>query len=190
MCQKNLISCEALPCFFWHENLHILVELHQDDFCCTAPAESLMWLREELKDEIRLTFSEMVYPSMHYNHLKANRLVTSQGTLIVASSRNITDVVQKCSGAPTPITLVRCGNPEADGQLLEAEVFRRWLALLGFENSPTRHWLRSARTESSSGCSPGPRFRTLQTALSQSEQEGLGCFFQEDPDGFSIGSLQ
>ena len=64
MCQQNLIRCEALPCFFWHENLHILVELHKDDFHCTAPAESLMWLREELKDEMRLKFSETVYPGM------------------------------------------------------------------------------------------------------------------------------
>ena len=87
MCQKNLIICEALPCFFWHENLHILVELHQDDFRCTAPAESLMWLKKELKDEIRLKFSEIVHPCMRYSHLKASRLVTSQGTLIVVSSR-------------------------------------------------------------------------------------------------------
>ena len=76
MCQKNLIRCEALPCFFWHENLHILVELHQDHFHCTAPAESLMWLKEELKDERRLKFSEFVYPGMRYSHLKASRLVS------------------------------------------------------------------------------------------------------------------
>ena len=120
MCQKNLICSEAPPCFFWHENLHTLVELHQDDFHCTAPAESLMWLKEELKDEIRLKFSEIVYHGMRYSHLKASRLVTSQGTLIVASSRYITDILettgmQKCSGAPTPITSVRSGDPEADG---------------------------------------------------------------------------
>ena len=92
MCQKNLIRCEALPCFFWHENLHILVELHQDDFQCMAPAESLMWLKEEVKDEIRLKFSETVYPGMRYTLLKASRLVTSRGTLIVASARHITDI--------------------------------------------------------------------------------------------------
>ena len=28
MCQKNLIRCEALPCFFWHENLHICGKPH------------------------------------------------------------------------------------------------------------------------------------------------------------------
>ena len=83
MCQKNLIRCEALPFFFWHENLHILVELHQDDIHCTAPAESLMWLKDELRDEIRLKFSEIVCPGMRCSHLKASRLVTSQGTLIV-----------------------------------------------------------------------------------------------------------
>ena len=140
MREKNLIRCEALPCFFWHENLHILVELHQDDFHCTAPAESLMWLKEALKDEIRLKFSEIVYPGMRYSHLKASRLVTSQGTLIVASSLHITDILetmgmQKCSGAPTPVTSVRSGDPEADGQLLEpksTESFGEWLALLGF----------------------------------------------------------
>ena len=66
MCQKNLIRCEALPCFFWHENLHILVEL---------------------RDEMRLKFSEIVYPGMRHSHHKASRLGTSQGTLIVASSR-------------------------------------------------------------------------------------------------------
>ena len=68
-----------------------------------------MWLKNELRNEIRLKFSETVYPGMRYIHLKANRLVTSQGTLIVASSRYITDILetmgmQKCSGAPTPIT--------------------------------------------------------------------------------------
>ena len=87
MCQKNLIHCEALPCFFWHDNLHILVEFH-----CTAPVESLMWLKYELKDEIRLKFSEIVYPGMRCSHLKARHLATSQGTLIVASSRHITDI--------------------------------------------------------------------------------------------------
>ena len=62
-----------------------------------------------------------VYSSgMRYSHLKTSRLVTSQGTLIVASSRYITDILettgmQKCSGAPTPITSVRSGDPEADG---------------------------------------------------------------------------
>ena len=94
MCQKNLIRCEALPCFFWHDNLHILVELHQDEFHCMAPVESRMWLEDELKDEIRLKFSEIVYPGMRYSHLKASRLDTSQGTLIVASSRYITDILE------------------------------------------------------------------------------------------------
>ena len=61
MCQKNLIRCEALPCFFLHENLHILVEFHQDDFHCTAPVGSLIWLKDELRDEIRLKFCEIVY---------------------------------------------------------------------------------------------------------------------------------
>ena len=125
MSQKNLIRCEAHPCFFSHERLHILVELHQDDFHCTAPAESLMWLKDELKDEIRLKFSDLVYPGMRHSHLKASRLVTSQGTLIVASAPYITDILDtmrmlQCSGAPTPIT-TRRGNPEADGKLLEPE---------------------------------------------------------------------
>ena len=129
MCHKNLIRCEALPCFFLHEKLHILVELHQDDIHCTAPAESVMWLKEELMDEIRLKFSEIVYPCIRYSHLKASRLVTSRGTLIVASSSYITNILetmemQKCFGAPTPITSVRSGDPKADGQLLEAEEHR------------------------------------------------------------------
>ena len=38
-----------------------------------APAESLMRLKEELKDEIRLKFSEIVFPGMRYSHLKASR---------------------------------------------------------------------------------------------------------------------
>ena len=143
-----------LPCFFRHENLHILVELDQDDFHYTAPAESLMWLKEEVRDEIRLKFFEIVYPGMRYSHLKASRLVTSQGTLTVASSRNITDILetmgmQKCSVAPTPISTVRSGNPEAGGQLLEAEehrVFRRVVGICSvFENSPSGHWLRSVQ---------------------------------------------
>ena len=66
--------------------------------------------------------------------------MTSQGTLIVASSRYITDMLetmgmQKCSGTPTPITTVRSGNREADGQLLEAEehrVFRRVVGIARF----------------------------------------------------------
>ena len=85
--------------------------------------------------------------------------MTSQGTLIVASSRYITDILetmgmQKCSGAPTPITSVRSGDPEADGQLLEAEdhrIFRRVVHCSVFENTSTRHRL-------SFGGSPCPRF--------------------------------
>ena len=199
MCQKNLISCEALPCFFWHENLHILVELHQDDFYCTAPAESLMWLKEELKDEIRLKFSEIVCPSMRYSHLKASRLVTSQGTLIVASSRNITDVVQKCSGAPTPITLVRCGNPEADGQLLEAEehrIFRRVVGIAWFLRTLRPDIAFAVQEPSHRLAAPRDRDfeRCKRLCRNLSKTRGLGMFFPrgrgEDPDGFSIGSLQ
>ena len=200
MCQKNLIRCEALPYFFWHENLHIFVELHQDDFHCTAPAESLMWLKEELKDEIRLKFSEIVYPGMRYSHLKASRLVTSQGTLIVASSRYITDILetmgmQKCSGAPTPITSVRSGDPEADGQLLEAEehrIFRRVVGIarflrtlrpdIGFAVKELSHRLAAPRVRDFERCKRLCRYL--------SKTRGLGLFFPrgrgEDPDGVSL----
>ena len=193
MCQKNLIRCEALPCFFWHENLHILVELHQDDFHCTAPTESLMWLKEELKDEIRLKFSETVYPGMRYSHLKASRLVTSQGTLIVASSRYITDFLetmgmQKCSGAPMPITSVRSGDPEADGQLLEAEDHRTFRFLrtlrpdIGFAVKELSHRLAALRVRDFERC------KRLCRYLSKTRR--LGVFFprrrEEDPDGFSL----
>ena len=99
-----------------------------------------MWLKDELKDEIRLKFSEILYSGMLYSHLKASRLVTCQGTLVVTSSRHITDILetmgmQKCFGGPTPITTVRSGNPEADGQLLEAEelrIFRRVVGIARF----------------------------------------------------------
>ena len=132
-------DCEALPCFLWHEKLHILAELHQGDFHCTAPVETLMWLKGELKGEIKLKFSQM-YPGMRCSHLKASRLVTSQRTLIVASARYIADILetmemQQCSGAATPITTVRSGNSEADGNLLEAEehrVFRRVVGIARF----------------------------------------------------------
>ena len=53
-----------------------------------------MWLKEEPRDEIELKFSEIVHPGMRCSHLKASRLVTSQGTLIVASSRYITDILE------------------------------------------------------------------------------------------------
>ena len=200
MCQKNLIRCEALQCFCWHENLHILVELHQDDFHCTAPVDSLTWLKEELRDEMRLKFSEILYPGMRYSHLKASRLVTSQGTLVVASSRYITDILetmgmQKCSGAPTPITTVRSGNPEADGQLLEAEehrIFRRVVSIarflrtlrpdIGFAVKELSHRLAAPPVRDFERC------KRLCPHLSRTR--GLGVFFPrgrgEDPDGFSL----
>ena len=118
--QKGLLICEALPCFFWHEALRIMIELHQDDFHCTAPAEGLLWLKEELKGDIKLKCSELARPGTRYSHLKATRFVTKTGTLILASERYITDILetmgmQRCSGAPTPITAARAGDAEADG---------------------------------------------------------------------------
>ena len=69
--------------------------------------------------------------------------------------------MQKCSGAPTPITSVRSGDPEADGQLLEAEdhrIFRRVVGIARFLNTSTRHRLCCERIESSFGGSSCPRF--------------------------------
>ena len=46
--------------------------------------------------------------------------------------------MQKCSGAPTPITTVRSGDPETDGPLLEADehrIFRRVLGIARFLRS-------------------------------------------------------
>ena len=66
--------------FFWHKALHIQVELHQDDFHCTAPIEGLQWLMTELKSDIKLKLSTLVGPGMRYSHLKASRYVTEADT--------------------------------------------------------------------------------------------------------------
>ena len=159
-----------------------------------------MWLKDELKDEIRLKFSEIVYPGMRYSHLQASRLVTSQGTLIVACSRYITDILgtmgmQMCSGAPTPTTTVRSGNPEADGQLLEAEehrVFRRVVGIarflrtlrpdISFAVKERSHRLAAPRVRDLERC------KRLRRCLNRTR--GLGEFFPrgrgEDPDVFSL----
>ena len=160
---------------------------HIGDFRCTLPVESLMWLKDELKDEIRLKFSEIVYPGMRYSHLKASRQVTSQGTLIVASSRYITDILEtmgmrKCSGAPTPITTVRSGKPEAGGHLLEAEehrIFRRVVRIarflrilrpdIGFAVKELSHRLAAPRVRDFERC------KRLCRYLNRTR--GLGVFF-------------
>ena len=173
MCQMNLIRC-ALPCFFWHENLRIFVELHQDDFHCTAPAESLMWLKKELRHEIRLKFSEIVYPATRYSHLKASRLVTPQErwlwpVLVTSqtfwkrwecrSALGPQRRLRRCVAA-TQRPMESCWKPK------NTESFGEWLALLGFRELSVR-----ALAESSSGGYPGARFRTLQAALSLSEPD-------------------
>ena len=138
--RKALTRCEALPCFYRHETLKIFVELHQDDFHCTAPGEGLRWLRDELKGEIRLKFSEVIGPGTTYSHLKATRLVTDRGTMVVASRRYIDDILkamgmETCAPAPTPITTCRAGVAEEDGELLEAAdhaTFRRVVGIARF----------------------------------------------------------
>ena len=130
--------------------------------------------------------------------------MTSQGTLTVASSRFFSDILetmgmQKCSGAPTPITTVRSGNPEAHGQVLEAEehrVFRRVVGIarflrtlrpdIGFAVKELSHRLAAPRVRDFERCKRLCRYL--------SRIRGLGVFFPggrgEDPDGFSFGGLQ
>ena len=197
MCQKNLICCEALPCFFWHENLHILVKLHQDDFHCTAPAESLMWLKEELEDEIRLKFSEIVYPGMRYSHLKASYLVTSQGILIVpvlvtslifkkqwrcksvlelqSQSRRCEVVIQRQTD--------NCWMPKIFRRVVGIARFLRTLRPdIGFAVKELSHRLAVHRVRDFERCKRFCRYL--------SKTRGLGVFFPrgqgEDPDGFSL----
>ena len=104
--------------------------------------------------------------------------------------------MQKCSGAPMPITSVRCGNPEADGQLLEAEVFRRVVGIawflrtlrpdIGFAVQELSHRLAAPRDRDFEHCK--------RLCRNLSKTRGLGMFFPrgrgEDPDGFSVCSLQ
>ena len=158
MCQKNLIRCEALPCFFWHENLHILIELHQDVFHCTAPAESLMWLKEELRDEIRLKFSETVYPDMRYSQLKASRLVTSQALLEAEEHRFFRRVVGVAR-------------------------FLRTLPLdIGFAVKELSHRLAAPRVRDFERCKRLCHCLSWTRGLGVFFPRGRG----EDPDGFSL----
>ena len=103
--------------------------------------------------------------------------------------------MQKCSGAPTPITSVRSGDPEADGQLLEAEdhrIFRRVVGIarflrtlrpdIGFVVKELSHRLAAPRVRDFERCKRLCRYL--------SKTRGLGVFFPrgqgEDPDGFSL----
>ena len=118
----------------------------------------------------------------------------------MVSSRYITDILetmgmQKCSGAPTPITTVRGGNPEADGHLLEAEEHRIIRRVVGIDR-----FLRTLRRDigfAVKELSPrlaAPRVRDFERCKRLcrylKRTRSLGVFFPrrrgEDPDGFSL----
>ena len=81
----------------------IFLELHEDDF----PLQELRAVRNHPGEAQPIyggshankkhgsALATNVYSSgMRHSHLKASRLVTSQGTQIVANSRNITDILE------------------------------------------------------------------------------------------------
>ena len=103
--------------------------------------------------------------------------------------------MQKCSGAPTPVTSVRSGDPEADGQVLEAEEHRIFRRVVG-----TARFLRTLRPDIGfvvkelSHRLAAPRVRDYERSKRLcrylSKTRGLGCFSEEDaektPHGFSL----
>ena len=119
MCQKHLIRCQALPCFFWHENLHVLVELHQDDFHCTAPVKSLMG--RDQAEVLRECVSRHALQPLGYMSKSAD---CGQFTLHDRHLGNDGNAEVVRSGNPKPVEI--CWKAE------EHRIFRRVLGIARF----------------------------------------------------------
>ena len=100
--------CLAQPCFFVNRARHIMMELHQDDFYMTGPAQELVKLKEEMKQDVMLKCSPLLFAGSRWSHLKTLRARTSKGLFIRANARYAEEVIkslglQKAKAVPTPM---------------------------------------------------------------------------------------
>lgn len=144
--------CPAAPCFYFHREREIYLEVHQDDWYAAAEKEQLNWFATEMGKHISTKTSVAMKYNCRYAHPKQGRVRTKEGMFVHSNRKYSKEILKSlkmedCNPKPTPITSAVSPDDILSGLLDpdRAFIFRHCTGVARFMTTHRSDLLSTAR---------------------------------------------